>query len=86
MSRCDHRPAAGLQRVVASAERACNRSPSAPFLWCAPRSAAEGIKVDAMETSGSEEEVAYSCRAEEKDYDLGHLPPLLEDEVSGGFM
>lgn len=37
-----------------------------------------------MERSESDEQVPYSCGAEEKDYDLGHLPPLLEDEVSGG--
>lgn len=39
-----------------------------------------------MERSESDEQVPYSCGAEEKDYDLGHLPPLLEDEVSGGGM
>lgn len=47
------------------------------------RSAAEGVKTGTMESSGSDEQVPYSCRAEEKDCDLGHLPPLLEDEVSG---
>lgn len=34
-----------------------------------------------METSGSDAAVTYSRRAEDRDCDLEHLPPLLEDEV-----
>ncbi|XP_069545996.1 kinase non-catalytic C-lobe domain-containing protein 1 isoform X1 [Brachyistius frenatus] len=33
-----------------------------------------------METSGSDAAVTYFGRSEERDYDLEHLPPLLEDE------
>ncbi|XP_047207511.1 kinase non-catalytic C-lobe domain-containing protein 1 isoform X4 [Girardinichthys multiradiatus] len=42
----------------------------------------EGIKVGAMETSGSDAAVTYLEKAVERDgyYDLEHLPPLLEDE------
>lgn len=36
-----------------------------------------------METSGSDAADAYLRKAEDRDYDLEHLPPLLEDEVRG---
>lgn len=72
----EHRTAAGLQQVAASADRARDRT---PFSWRAPWLSES--KFGAME---SDEQAPYSCGAEEKSYDLGHLPPLLEDEVSGG--
>lgn len=42
----------------------------------------EGVKVAAMETCGSDAAVTYPGRAEDRDYEPEHLPPLLEDEVS----
>lgn len=36
-----------------------------------------------METSGSDAADAYLRKAEYREYDLEHLPPLLEDEVRG---
>lgn len=42
----------------------------------------EGVKVAAMETCGRDAAVTYPGRAEERDYEPEHLPPLLEDEVS----
>lgn len=55
-----------------------------PLSWPNFASLFEGIKVDAMETSGSDDAVTYLGKAEERDgyYELEHLPPLLEDEVS----
>lgn len=38
-------------------------------------------EVATMETSESDAAVKYPGRVEERDYDLEHLPPLLEDEV-----
>lgn len=75
----DYRTAASsrIQRA-----RACHLS-RLETLWSGPKFASplEEIKVAAMETSGSDAAVTYSGRAEEGDYDLEHLPPLLEDEV-----
>lgn len=34
-----------------------------------------------METSEKDAAVMFSGRADDRDYDLEHLPPLLEDEV-----
>lgn len=36
-----------------------------------------------METSERDAAVTFSGRADDRDYDLEHLPPLLEDEVRG---
>lgn len=43
----------------------------------------EGIKVAAMETLGSDAALTHLGKAEDRDgdYDVEHLPPLLEDEV-----
>ncbi|XP_034079635.1 kinase non-catalytic C-lobe domain-containing protein 1 isoform X3 [Gymnodraco acuticeps] len=48
----------------------------APTLCSAP----EGTTAAAMDTSGSDAAFTYFGKAEERFYDLEHLPPLLEDE------
>lgn len=73
MSRCDHRLTAGRQQVVASGQRG-----HAICLDWGPKFAS---LPDGMETCGRDAAVSSSGRTEERDYDVEHLPPLLEDEV-----